>query len=1794
MQKLGEQADSLTMRILRAQAHLLDLQEALGGPAEAPDRNARPDAGPGSSGRAGDALGQLGAEVGVLEKLLDSGRGPAPASGSAILEEWSSTALLQDPGDRRPFRDQADHRAAMFRLADALRERSLWAGARAYYERLLKPPSPEAAAALIRAMECGTRLGDFPGVVESFVRARREWSAPGANRPALAIPPEAAYLAGAAAFRRTDLEPRARDQEALQILASVAPPLDVPAAYLRGALFVRSGDLDRATQEFETCDRLSAKAPRERAQQEMCWLALARIDGQRWPWDMDRYWYRQLPRRFPRFQEALHEQAYNLQWAGLDDRALSILESIVVEDPESRLARDVDSLRAQVLSHLGRHSESMEAYERIRRKASALRDPLDEFLRAERGPAAYLAWFTAGQEGGSLPPKEVGQAIRRARASAEVAHALDLWSVLETATQALARARASSDRLDTLVVREAGRPPPGTAGSGTSWADAVGPAARDLDARVAAVEAETLGNADSLDDLTGPRRDRVRAARALRLRLAQARARALRDDRMLVDLRASPGRTPPAEVAEAQGELVDAQRQLDRMSADAQEVLGLRVHRSLVEVRAQLDGTILEAERGEVEVALARTRDAERRVEALVFRRILETSLPVREERDAVLANLEDRSRQADAEGLRVREEAIAQLSEYVRRHPDDPVYTPRALSRLAELQVEGSRASETLAVPRPRPPGRSRAVDDGLGVSPGGCAIAVELHRRLLEGFPSYRQKDGVFFLAGYCLLEMGKIPEARQAYLDLVHRYPDSTHVAEAWVRIGDLDFEDGRPPALRRAAEAYAKAAARTDHALYEHATYMLGWTRYRLDDLPGGLETLRTLLEERYPPGREAKGEVPLAAITLLGAMLADPRWDGVAMAREIFANGPVRAYEGVVERRLADELFDQGRYLQSIEAYRFAISRAPFSADAPRMQERIVLAWSREGRPKEEALERERLVTTYDESGEWSKRNGGSGAAPEEVRELVLASKAHAAATLHAQARSLEQAGKSQAATAEYRRAAQAYARVLEGTPRPRGAEGLALARAECTLGAGERAAAARMFEEARDTSGDRKVQQEAAQGAVRAWEAEAARQQAAGLLEGGGSQLPGVLRSLVSSADVLVARFPGDPLAPAAAFRAAEIFYRHHDWAEARGRLEDVVARWPGTEEARSASRLVVEGHLASRDWAAGEAAASQFRRQASPADAAFAAELHELELTSRFQRSTDLLGQKKWSEAAAIFQAIADEAPRHRLADKALYNAAICQEGDRHLQAAFALFGRVGSEYPDSPLVPESLFRQAALAEATFDFARAAERYQVLIDRHPKAKQVRDALYDRALSLEILQRYEEAGLAFERHASLGPSAADAPATLLHAAELFGKGSAWPRAVRALEEFHRRYGKTGDPELVVVAHLRAGRAESALGHDEAARGAYARAVEEFTRRKLSPGASPAGAAAAAEARFRLAERDLQRLDRSVLPATSQAGKLEKALKAQLSDTDKLATQYEELKRYQSPEWTVAALYRQGYLAARFARALYEAPVPPELERAGKEQYLAAYRDQLAAFARPYDDQAVSVYARTTAMAQELRVESEWSRRAAAALVELRPAEFERLRRAKGRFLPADPPNPEEREREARRALSENETDVTAMVQLAITSLAGQRVELARAVLASAQKVAPDDATVWNGLGRVDLALGGRARAEARWKKAVELAPGHADALTNLGQLLVEAGDHPGAAVSLEQAVRSAPASAPSWLDLGNAYRGMGRLEDARRAYEKALALDAKLVDAQFNLGLLPPDAGKSPTSGGVR
>jgi TolA-binding protein len=978
------------------------------------------------------------------------------------------------------------------------------------------------------------------------------------------------------------------------------------------------------------------------------------------------------------------------------------------------------------------------------------------------------------------------------------------------------------------------------------------------------------------------------------------------------------------------------------------------------------------------------------------------------------------------------REDAIAKFEEFIARYPDDPTFGADAMFRLAELYYEKANDDYTVMLEAYREDARRAQAEgrDAPGEPMKNYAPSIALYQRLVTQYPDYRFTHGVYYLLAYCLAEMGQGDESRVAYQTLIQRFPDSPFVAEAWVRLGDWYFDAVEADSLSNAAVAFSRIYAYPEHPLYSRAIYKLGWTYYRMDQFEEAVRAFIYLLDhyvaKSKATGEKAGGDVWPEAIQYTAISFADEAWGGVERAKAFFEAAGHKPYEGEVFARLGDVYFEETRFLQAVEAYRHVLALDPFAPDAPRVHARIVQAWNKDRRFDLEAAERENFVAAYEEGGAWWERNKGDPDLVAQVRDVSEKSLIRAASFRHAQAQKYKEEGNLEVAVSEYRGAARAYGDYLKRYPHSRDAYELTYKYADCLYNALDFEQAARVYARVRDFPNDR-FRAEAAVSAVISWEGEITRLQRLGRLEDRKVQLstdrkegavpveaiPAVWGNLVRDSDAFLELLPKHEKAAAVAYKAAELFYKYGDFDEARCRFEHVVAGHPTTEVAKFSANLIIESYLTQKDWAAVEEASARLQSAEVAKNKELYTTLQKFKLGGRFNRAMQLMDARDWEPAARLFLALVAEEPRHEFADKALYNAASCYENGRRFETALKLYERISVEYPASVLADGALFRVAWNAENTYDFDKAVDRYNALVDQYPKSKHRKDSLYNAARSLENLQRYEKAATAFARYATLYPDAEDAARTQFHAALIYEKTQDWKREITALQEFMKRFSRTKETELLVQANLKIAQAWRELKEEKKARDGYAATLAEYTSRGLRADESPRAAAAAAEARFRLAEIDFDKYDKITLPATTDTKKLKKALDAKFAEAKKVAPQYDEVMRYKRPDWTLAAFYRKAYLLERLAQTIYDAPPPPEFKKKGAEEYLAAYQDGLAQFAQPFEDQAVKVYVDAIEAARKLHVKNEWTKKIGESLSRYRPKEYPVLKEPRARFLADD-------------------------------------------------------------------------------------------------------------------------------------------------------------------------------------
>ena len=980
-----------------------------------------------------------------------------------------------------------------------------------------------------------------------------------------------------------------------------------------------------------------------------------------------------------------------------------------------------------------------------------------------------------------------------------------------------------------------------------------------------------------------------------------------------------------------------------------------------------------------------------------------------------------------------LRRSAIERFEAFVARYPEEPRTTPDAIFRLAELYFEQSKDEQRLAQKEYEE--KLKRLPPGEEPPPEGAVKfdkSVALYRKLIEKFPKYRLADGVHYLLAYVLEQQGELEEARDTFALLIDRYPQSKFVPEAWMRIGEYWFDSPGADAnegLQKAAVAYLHVAEHPEGALYDKGLYKLGWTYYRLDQYDPAVANFVKLIDtydardkeqedaERLPGAgvgftlaQEKKqtaggGELREEALQYTAISYADEQWGGVDKAKAFFAKGPPRRWESQFWRKLGDIYFDQTKHAAAIECYQIVLSKDPAAPFAPQLQQKIVQAWERDREFEKAWQARDALVKQFGEGSPWFEANRKDPEVLAKTRELMERSIYGSAVFHHQQAQTYKKAQKYDLALKEFQAAALAYGTYLERFPHAKNLYETRFFHAETLYNSLRFEEAAAEYSKVRDDNTDGRYLNESAYAVVLALQKEIERLERAGKMETlplykaaerpkelalKPVELEELWKRQVSAADAFLKVMPKDEKAPELLYKSGETFYRHNQFDEARRRFRQLIDTYPGAPVAEFASNLTLETFLAEQDWAKVEAfSGEQLRGGGKKIEEKRRGELSGIKLGARFKRATSLMDAKQYDEASKLFIAAVDDDPKVEFADKALNNAAFCYQQAFRFDSALKLYERLFTQYPQSALADTALFLVGFSAEKAFDFDKAIDRYEVLVDRYSQSPKRPDALYNLAHALERLQRYGEAQRAYVRYAQTFPDKEDAPAMLFTGALVAERTKNWRGEISDLTDYIRRFKRNEkEKERIVVAYLKIGLAFKQLGSEASARSSFQDAVAEYDLRKLQP-ADLIAAAAAAEAKFNLAELELANYDKVKIEARGRGSGFEKSLKAALNkkaeEREKALGLYKEVAfKYKRPDWVVAALYRAGYLDERFAAALNEAPIPPEIKRAG-EEYVAQYQDQLAQLSVPIDERALEAYKKALITARELKIANEWTR-----------------------------------------------------------------------------------------------------------------------------------------------------------------------------------------------------------------
>jgi TolA-binding protein len=967
----------------------------------------------------------------------------------------------------------------------------------------------------------------------------------------------------------------------------------------------------------------------------------------------------------------------------------------------------------------------------------------------------------------------------------------------------------------------------------------------------------------------------------------------------------------------------------------------------------------------------------------------------------------------------------------------------PGWLFRLAELHweeaqylfFEANRKDDALAAVRNDPGAVERLKAEKRVLEERSRAeqeMAISRYREIAKRYPRYQRLDEVVFFLGENLWRQNRRKEALEAYKALITKFPKSRYVPDAWMAFGehyfDLAEKAGRQENLKKALETYKRAAAYAESSVYGYALYKQAWVYYNLGAWTEALDLFKAVI---------FFGELPTSTIA------PDKK---LALAREA-RKDYVRTYSHVGSPRsapddfgrvggkdardmlksLAGLYYDEGKDRDAILVYHGLIVADPASPEAVLFQARIVTCAGRMGK-KDIAVHQ---AGQFVEMLTAAEKRGGD----EKTRKAIADARKDAENTLRTLAVQYHAEFKKTREDAVAALAAELYRYHLELFPASKQAYEMRFFHAELLYALEKFAEAGQEYTRVAQLDIDRmtrpgeggkpekpgKFLGDALESAVQAFDVVAKR------AEGGEKRPTGDVKTrlpmprekaqLVEACERYLKYAPQGDKVVEVAYKAANVYYRYNAFPEAVRLFAEIAEKHPKHELARYAANLTLDCFNLQGDWRAVASWAKRFwdHPELLRAQPALREDLSHVIEGASFKLVEELEKTGRQGEAADAYVAFVRDWPGSKLAPTALFNASVDLVKAGRLERAMAVREQLLARYPADPLVPKLVLTNAQDREAVADFERAAEGYEHYDHAWRKAAaaasagrarrkgppppprgdaggyeeaKARDALYNAGVLREGLSQHRRAEADRLLFVETWPSAPEAAKVFLSVADLHAREGAANRELKQLEAYQEKYAKDATEWLAIQGRI--ARLFARAGNATGERRAYEQALQYWQGHRSQAGER--GMAVVAQAQYLALEPAFAAYERITFAVKPKH--LVSTLKIKASRLAELQKQYTAVVNLKQAEPAVCALYKIGLGYSRFAKALRDAPIPPEIRR--DKALVDEYRSQLAQFAEEPEKKSVEALEYAMTKSRELGVSNACSKAASEILVRYKP------------------------------------------------------------------------------------------------------------------------------------------------------------------------------------------------------
>lgn len=933
--------------------------------------------------------------------------------------------------------------------------------------------------------------------------------------------------------------------------------------------------------------------------------------------------------------------------------------------------------------------------------------------------------------------------------------------------------------------------------------------------------------------------------------------------------------------------------------------------------------------------------------------------------------------------------------------------------------------------------------------------ATPIRYFREIARNHPDYGRLDEVFFRLGESQIENNQAADGVQTLTRLVNNYPTSIYLPEAYKLMGDHFFDQGL---LIAARQNYDNVLQFPDSDVYLDAIYALGWVEINEGEFEAALarfqEVVRTIDTAQARPDlrRQSLNDMLLAYAEI------DNGWQ---RARAYYEDLEGEDFMRTQLTRLASRLDDQGKDEERYALLAYFIDRYP-------MDDRRT-AWSEQsldslekigdwGRFEEAAR---RFVRDLHTTSPWAAQQAGNEVALRRAAQFTERTFLNIINRNFLEAERLQTMPDRQLAL--YRRVADDFDEFFRLFPEStelyeqaffyaellyyqlanggRFTDDLLLTREEFDTYLRRAGAQYRRVVEMRPDP-DAEHTHDAAIGALQVYDDFMVREvpdidapipPPHEFQFGERRELGPASQDYVEIVAWFANIFPEDDLIPAASWRAASLFLRANQVAEAAERFETIIEHHADHRFAQTAALAAFVCYNHVENWERIESVARRLLRNCDQPRRGVDCERERFEQAIAYamnNQAQDMMdagaalalqdrereAQDLYLQAAEKRIALFEEFPDSEWSPNALFNAAATFERARRVDTAIGHYEEFVRRYSEHENVPDARYVLGLIFDSQAEFDVAATWFESL-EAYPTFENLNDAIYRAARLREALSDFDRADALYVRVKELEGDSENTRQIYFIRADMEMERGDLDAAYARLQAFRDRFPDERVMSMVALARQadireRQERPADALALHRSFYTAFGpgeveyNEANEFVRFAVAPGSNfseeedrVALLPFAARARFAMAQASFETAQTSSL-AYRQGRVRELADNLSRRGERILAAQNEmfEVLNMGDAAWAVAASLRLGELYHQFYKDIYALDAPDFddcLDAGGTyEQCDAldeAYNEALYTIGEPLIGRATTALVRGLEIAQDTGVYTPWTRKVVAEL-----------------------------------------------------------------------------------------------------------------------------------------------------------------------------------------------------------